>query len=200
MPDCTFYFDFASPNAYLAHRVIPQIEKRTNKTFEYKPILLGGLFKITGNNPPFPIYGHVMNKLKYDMIEIDRFVERYRIDKFFFNPNFPLLTLAMMRGAVWAQQEGCLADYVEVGMVGMWEAGKNLGDKEICAKWYSDNGFDGDKILSASDDKQIKQKLIDDTSIAAERGAFGIPMFFVNEDMFFGKDRLWQVEELLAKS
>lgn len=117
-----FLFDFASPNAYLCHKVIPQIETRTGAKFVYEPILLGGLFKLANNRSPMEAFAGVANKLAYERLERERFVQKHRIKNYRHNPHFPLNTLSIMRGAVAAQKMGCMAQYVDVVCehVGAW--------------------------------------------------------------------------------
>src|SRR5438552_18617276 len=121
-----FLFDFGSPNAYLSHRVVPSIEARTGCRFVYVPVLLGGLFKLTNNQPPMVAFGNVKNKLPYEMLETRRFVARHKLDAFTFNPHFPVNTLQIMRGAVAAEAEGMLAAYVEAVFQHMWERPKKM--------------------------------------------------------------------------
>lgn len=200
MASVDFYFDFGSPNAYFSYRVLPQIAERTGANIIYKPVLLGGIFKATGNQSPFMAYGNVQAKIEYDMIEIERFIQRHKLNKFKFNSSFPVNTLLLMRGAIWAEREGRLADYIEAGMTAMWEADQNMGDGEVFAAWFSKHGFDGQAILAATQDPEIKQGLMDATNAGVERKLFGIPTFFVGDEIYFGKDRLWMVEEALAAS
>src|SRR6185312_10950172 len=107
-----FHFDFGSPNAYLAHLVIPAIERRTGARFRYVPVLLGGVFKATGNRSPGEAFAGIRNKLEYERLETQRFLRRYGITEFNRNPFFPVNTLRIMRGAVAAEMDGALAPYV----------------------------------------------------------------------------------------
>src|SRR5579862_3270849 len=116
-----FHFDLGSPNAYFAHRVIPQIEARTGAKFRYVPILLGGVFKATNNKSPVVQFAGIKNKLDYERLEIDRFIKRHGLTKFHWNRNFPVNTLGIMRGAVAAETDGVSAPYVEAMFRGMWE-------------------------------------------------------------------------------
>lgn len=192
-----FIFDFASPNAYLVHRVIPEIEARTGARFNYIPCLLGGIFKETGNQAPMVAFGGIKNKPEYDMLELQRFVTRHKLMKYKLNPHFPVMTVMVMRGALVAEEEGFLADYIEAMLVAMWENGLKLDDAEVLHQAYSDAGFDADHIMARMGEDGIKSKLIENTAQAVARGAFGIPTFFVGDEIFFGKERLGQVEELL---
>ncbi len=193
-----FLFDFGSPNAYYAHRVIPGIEKRTGAKFVYVPILLGGLFKLTNNRPPMVAFGDVKGKLAYEHRESERFMKRHDITQFQFNPFFPVNTLTLMRGAVAADFAGVLPRYVEAVFHHMWEAPKKMDDPAVIAEALTESGLDAKALLEAAQTHDVKKKLMDNTEAAAARGAFGSPFFFVGDEPFFGKDRLRDVEEELA--
>lgn len=200
MKTVEFIFDFGSPNAYLAHRVVPEIEARTGAKFVYHPCLLGGIFKATGNRSPVEQFAGVRNKLDYEWLEIKRFVERYRVNAFRMNPHFPVNTLLMMRGAVVAEDEGRLAPYVEACFRAMWEDGKKMDDPAVVATALDDAGLDGQAILERTREQAVKDRLIANTEGAVARGVFGMPTFFVGKEMFFGKDRLTQVEEEIIRT
>ncbi|WP_299321800.1 2-hydroxychromene-2-carboxylate isomerase [Parasphingopyxis sp.] len=193
-----FIFDFASPNAYLVHRVLPGIAERTGATFNYIPCLLGGIFKATGNKAPMVAYAPIPNKLAYEQLEFGRFIAKHQLSDFTFNPHFPVNTVLLQRGALVAERDGRLMDYVEAGLHHMWEAPKKMDDPEAYAAAMDESGFDGTALVEGAQDAGIKQKLIDNTSTAVERGAFGIPTFYVGDDMFFGKERLGQLEEAIV--
>lgn len=195
-----FLFDFGSPNAYLSHRVIPAIEARTGARFVYVPVLLGGLFKLTGNQPPAVAFGNIKNKLPYEMLETRRFIARHHLDAFVFNSHFPVNTLQLMRGAVAADADRALAPYVEAVFQHMWERSKKMDDPAVFRAALVESGFDADRLIGRSQDADVKEKLIANTQRAFERGAFGIPTFFVGDEIYFGKDRLRDVEEeILAR-
>ncbi|MEL0150077.1 MAG: 2-hydroxychromene-2-carboxylate isomerase [Rhodobiaceae bacterium] len=193
-----FIFDFASPNAYLVHKVIPEIEARSGAHFNYIPCLLGGIFKATGNQAPMIAFGGIKNKPEYDALEMQRFITRHELTGFKMNPHFPVISLMLVRGALVAERDGYLMKYIDAMVDAMWEQGLKLDDAEVLHKALADAGFDADKIMTDMGDEAIKAKLLENTNAAVERGAFGIPTFFVGEEMFFGKERLGQVEELLA--
>lgn len=193
-----FIFDFASPNAYLVHKAIPKIEARTGATFNYIPCLLGGIFKATGNQPPMIAFGDIKNKPEYDGLEIQRFITRHNLTDFKMNPHFPVISLMLVRGALVAERDGYLMKYIDAMVDAMWEQGLKLDDPEVLHQALADAGFDADKIMADMSDDAIKAKLMENTTAAVERGAFGIPTFFVGDEIFFGKERLGQVEELLA--
>ena len=193
-----FIFDFASPNAYLVHKIVPEIEARTGAVFNYIPCLLGGIFKATGNQAPMIAFGGIKNKPEYDAIEMQRFIARHNLSGFKMNPHFPVISLMLVRGALVAERDGYLMNYIDGMLDAMWEQGLKLDDPEVLHKALADAGFDADKIMTDMGDEAIKAKLLENTNAAVERGAFGIPTFFVGDEIFFGKERLGQVEELLA--
>ncbi len=192
-----FYFDFASPNAYLSHKVISGIEERTGAKFNYIPVLLGGIFKATNNKPPMEAFFGIMNKNEYQSIEMQRFQERHGIDKFKMNPHFPVISLQIIRGAVGAQKDGYLDKYIDEVLKHMWEEPKKMDDPDVIKEAFTESGFDADRLMEQIQDPEVKAQLISNTEEAVNRGTFGVPTFFVGEEIFFGKDTLWQVEELL---
>ena len=190
-----FIFDFASPNAYLAYRALQPVLERTGAGLMINPCLLGGIFKATGNVAPGVAYAAVKGKLDYQMLEIRRFIAKHQLDKFRFNPNFPVNTLMLMRGFVAAREAGVEAAYLETGLKGLWEEGLKLDDPEVLARRVDSAGLNSESLLAAAQTDRVKLKLADNTAAAVARGVFGVPTFFVGDDMFFGKDRLAQVEE-----
>jgi 2-hydroxychromene-2-carboxylate isomerase len=194
-PKIEFIFDLASPNAYLAYRGLPPILERTGSRLDLVPCLLGGIFKATGNKAPFVAFAPIKGKLEYEMLEIKRFVARNRLAKFRLNPHFPVNSLMLMRGFIAAREAGCGDPYLEMGLAGMWEDGLRLDDPGVLAKAIDGAGMDSASLLAAAQSDAVKQRLADNTAAAVGRGAFGIPTFFVGEEMFFGKERLGQLEE-----
>jgi 2-hydroxychromene-2-carboxylate isomerase len=194
-----FIFDFGSPNAYLAYRVLPPVLARTGAELVITPCLLGGLFKLTDNRPPLVAFAGVKGKVEYEKLEIKRFIAKHGLTKFRMNPHFPVNTLMLMRGLVAARLRGEEAAYLEVGLQGLWEEGLKLDDKEVLARRTAEAGLDATRLLEDAQLPGVKQSLAETTDAVARRGAFGIPTFFVGEEMFFGKERLAQVEEELAK-
>lgn len=190
-------FDFGSPNAYLTLKVLPGILDRTGAELLVTPCLLGGIFKATGNKAPMVQYAGVPAKLAYENLEMRRFIERHGLTRFRLNPHFPVNTLLIMRGAIVAANEGRLDAYVEAVNRAMWEEGLKMDDPAVAAAFLSANGFDGPALLARTQEPAIKEKLATNTEAAVARGVFGIPTFFVGDAMFFGKDRLAQVEEAL---
>jgi 2-hydroxychromene-2-carboxylate isomerase len=195
-----FMFDFGSPNAYFCHKVIPSIEVRTGVKFEYVPILLGGLFKLSNNRSPMEAFAGIPNKQAYDKLEIQRFIAKHKLDEFQFNPFFPVNTLQLMRGAVAAQNLGNLKLYVDAMYKAMWEQGRNMNDLGEIAVVLDAAGIDKFSLLEATQQADVKNELMENTKSAFDRGAFGSPTFFVREEMFFGKDRLHEVEEAITRT
>jgi 2-hydroxychromene-2-carboxylate isomerase len=196
--DPQFMFDFGSPNAYLSHEAIPAIEKRANVKFEYVPILLGGIFKSTNNKSPAETLAGVKNKREFHQIETERFLKRFNVRPYVWNPFFPVNTLNLMRAAVAAQLEGVFEKYVEAAFHHMWREPKKMDDPEVAAKALSSSGLDGAKLLARAQEPEVKAKLLENTQSAVERGAFGSPTFFVGKEMFFGKEQLREVEEMVS--
>ena len=190
-----FLFDFGSPNAYLVHRAIPQIEARGAVKFSYVPVLLGGIFKAIGNQSPMMAYGHITAKRDYDRLEMQRFIARYNTTKFAMNPHFPVNTLLIMRGAVAAERLGVAEAYNEAMFAGMWEQGLKLDLPEVWHRTLIDAELPADALAEAAGDDAIKQQLVSNTASAVERGAFGSPTFFLGQEMWFGKERLRDVEQ-----
>jgi 2-hydroxychromene-2-carboxylate isomerase len=194
-----FIFDFGSPNAYLAWKVLPEIAARTNAQVNLIPCLLGGLFKLTGNQAPMSAFGSVKGKLEYERLETQRFIAKHGIRAFRFNPHFPVNTLLIMRGLLAAGRENVFDLYLETVLKAMWEDGKKMDDPTVVAEVLRAAGLDAQAILDAAQDPVVKADLTANTNAAAARGAFGIPTFFVDDEMFFGKERLGQVDEELRK-
>jgi len=188
-----FYFDFASPTAYLAHKRLQQLREQYGLVIDYKPMLLGGVFKATGNATPISVPA----KGKY-MLESDlpRFSRRYGVT-LNMNPYFPINTLYLMRAAIGAQQLNCLQSYIDTVFDAVWVAGKNMGDPEVVTQVLVDSGLDAPALMALSQDPEIKAALISATEEAVARGAFGTPTLYMDGEMFFGQDRLDFVEEAL---
>jgi 2-hydroxychromene-2-carboxylate isomerase len=190
-----FQFDFGSPNAYLAELAIPGIEKRTGVKFDYVPVLLGGIFKATNNMSPFESLRGIRNKPEYQALETQRFIRRYNVTKFVSNPFFPVNTLTLMRGAVAARFENMFDAYFRAAYHHMWVEPKKMDDPAIFREAFASSGIDIDRLIARAQQDDVKKKLIEDTTDAVNRGAFGSPTFFVGREMFFGKDQLRDVEE-----
>jgi 2-hydroxychromene-2-carboxylate isomerase len=193
-----FMFDFGSPNAYLSHEAIPAIERRSGVKFEYVPILLGGIFKATNNKSPAETLAGVKNKREFHAIETERFVKRFQVQPYVWNPFFPVNTLNLMRAAIAAQFEGVFEKYVDAAFHAMWREPKKMDDPEVAIKAIGASGLDAARLFARAQEADVKAKLIENTQAAVERGAFGSPTFFVGKEMFFGKEQLREVEELIA--
>ena len=192
-----FIFDFASPNGYLVHHAIPEIEARTGAQFIYKPCLLGGIFKLTNNQAPMIAFGDIPKKMAYDGIEMERFIARHNLTNFKMNPHFPIITLQLMRAATAAEGDGYLMDFINAMLPCVWEKGLKMDDPEVIRAAFIEAGFDADKLFEQMGSDEVKGRLMANTQDAVDRGAFGVPTFFVGDEIFFGKERLGQVEEML---
>lgn len=190
-----FHFDFGSPNAYLAELALPEITRRTGVTFDYVPVLLGGVYKATGNMSPAESLNGIKNKPEYNALETQRFLRRHNITKFQHNPFFPVNTLMLMRGVVAAQLEGVFEPYFRAAYHHMWVEPKKMDDLQVYRAAFLSSGLDIDHIIARTQQDEVKKKLIENTSDAVARGSFGSPTFFVGDEIFFGKDRLREVED-----
>jgi len=197
MTKVEFHFGFGSPNAYLAHLVIPQIEQRTGAKFAYVPVLLGGVFKLTGNRSPAESLAGIKNKPEYERLETAQFIHRHGITNFRRNPFFPVNTLSIMRGAIAAQRLGVFERYVDEMYRHMWSEPKKLDDPPVLRAALIESGFDAERFGELVQDGEVKAQLLHNTERSVERGTFGSPSFFVGDEIFFGKDRLQDVEEMI---
>jgi 2-hydroxychromene-2-carboxylate isomerase len=188
-----FYFDFGSPTAYLAHRRLQQLQTQYDFNLEYRPMLLGGIFKATGNASPIAIPAKGKYMLEQDL---PRFAALYDVP-LLFNPHFPINTLNLMRGAIAAQRAGCSATYLNAVFTAVWVDGRDMGDVEVVRETLGAAGLDADQLLASTQDPDIKAALIAQTDAAAQRGIFGAPTMFIGDQMFFGQDRLSFVERAL---
>jgi 2-hydroxychromene-2-carboxylate isomerase len=194
-----FQFDFGSPNAYLAELALPDIERRTGVKFEYVPVLLGGIYKATNNMSPAESLRGIRNKPEYLALETQRFIRRHNITRFRQNPFFPVNTLMLMRGAVAAQFEGAFEPYFRAAYHHMWEEPKKMDDLEVFRSAFASSGIDIERLIARAQQDDVKKRLIELTTDAVDRGAFGSPTFFVGKEMFFGKDQLRDVEESIVE-
>jgi 2-hydroxychromene-2-carboxylate isomerase len=200
MAKVEFHFDFGSPNAYLSHLVIPEIEKRTGVKFKYVPVLLGGVFKATNNRSPAESLRGIKNKPEYERLETQRFIRRHGITRYTPNPFFPVNTLTIMRGAIAAETIGVFARYVDEIYRHMWADPKKLDDPEVLRAALEESGFNSKQFLELVQRQDIKDRLLENTQKSVERGTFGSPTFYVDEEIFFGKDRLRDVEEEITRT
>jgi 2-hydroxychromene-2-carboxylate isomerase len=197
MKNVELIFDFASPNAYLVVPVLRNITARTGASLTITPCLLGGIFKATSNQAPFVAFAPVKGKMDYEMLETRRFIAKHGFTKFSMNPNFPINSIHAIRGLIAAQNAGVGDAYMDAVLSGFWEQGANMGHKGVIEEVVTAAGLDGAALMEAAGSDEVKATLMANTENAVARGAFGIPTFFVGNEMFFGKERLSQVEELL---
>jgi 2-hydroxychromene-2-carboxylate isomerase len=197
MAQVEFHFDFGSPNAYLAHLVIPEIERRTGAKFAYVPVLLGGVFKLTNNRSPAESLAGIKNKPEYEKLETERFIRRHGITAYRRNPFFPVNTLSIMRGAVAAQRLGVFARYVDEIYRHMWAEPKKMDDPDVLRAALAESTIEIEPLLALTQTAEVKDELRTNTERSVARGTFGSPTFFVGDEIFFGKDRLRDVEEAI---
>lgn len=188
-----FYFDFGSPTAYLAHKRLGQLSKQYDLQVLYMPMLLGGVFKATGNASPVAIPAKGKYMLEQDL---PRFARRYGVP-LNFNPHFPINTLSLMRGAIAAQRLGCMEAYVNLAFDAVWVQEKNMGDPAIVCQALTEAGLDADGLIALSQDPDVKAELVAATEAAVARGVFGAPTLFLDGAMYFGQDRLDFIEEAI---
>jgi len=193
-----FVFDFASPNAYLAGKPLQEIATRSGAVVQLLPCLLGGIFKLTGNQSPMAAFAQVKGKLDYEALETRRFIAKHQLHAFKLNPHFPVNTLLIMRAFIAARRSGVADAYAAAVAAAMWENGQKMDEPSVVEKVLRDAGLDAPKLLAMTQEADIKAELMANTEAAVKRGVFGIPTFFVKGEMFFGKERLAQLEEYLA--
>ncbi len=190
-------FDFVSPNAYLVWQPLKDLADRTGATIEITPAFLGGMHKLTGNAPPFVRDAEVKGKNEYAMLEMNRFIAKHGLTKFKMNPKFPFNTITLQR-LLLTLETAERPKLIDALNPGIWEDGLDMTDVEEVAKLLTGAGYDAKAMLEKTQDPEIKQTLMDNTENAVERGAFGIPTFYVDGEMYFGKERLGQIEEQLT--
>ena len=189
-----FFYDFGSPTVYLAATQLPDIAASVGATIDWRPMLLGGVFKSTGNQSPVVVPA----KAAYMNNDLKRFAKRYGVP-FRFNPHFPINTLALMRGAVAYQDDAVASStYRDAIFMAIWVEARNLNEPDVIGQVLSDAGLDPAELMNRIGQQAVKDQLIANTEEAVNRGAFGAPTFFVGEQMFFGQDRLDFVTEVLS--
>jgi 2-hydroxychromene-2-carboxylate isomerase len=193
-----FLFDVGAPNAYLVHKILPEFCAAHHAEAIYTPILLGGVFKATGNRAPMIRYADAPAKLAYEQLEFSRFIKANRITTFRMNPHFPVNSLLAMRTIAAAQDTPDFAPTIDVLMRGMWEDGLDLAQPDVVSAALDRAGLNGRALIAKADDAETKARLSAQTESAVARGVFGVPTFFVGAEMFWGKERLGQVAEALA--
>jgi 2-hydroxychromene-2-carboxylate isomerase len=187
-----FYFDFGSPTSYLAYTQIGNLAKQTGAAVNYKPILLGGVFAATGNRAP----GEVPAKGKWMIEDLECFAQHYNVP-YRWNSHFPINTLPLMRGAVFAQQHNFLTAYSDAIFRAMWVDNINMADPKEIGAVLKAAGLDEAKIIAGVAEPAVKDALKKITEEAVQRGVFGAPTFFIGDRMIFGQDRLMFVEAAL---
>lgn len=194
-----FHYDFGSPNAYLVHKVIPATAAKTRIEFEYVPVLLGGVFKATNNVSPAVSLQGIRNKPQYQRIETERFCRTHSIQPQVPNPHFPVNTLKMMRGAVFARSTSFYMRYVDAMYAAMWEQALKMDEDDVIAAALERAGLPTREIFAGMADPAIKQQLIEQTEASVTRGTFGSPTIYAGGEIFFGKDKLRDaIESILA--
>ena len=192
-------FDFVSPNAYLVWQPLRALAARQGAQLIITPAFLGGMHKLTGNAPPFIRDAEVKGKNAYARLEMQRFIQKHGLNRFKMNPTFPFNSVTLLRMLVSLQGDDRIR-LIEALNPAIWEQGLDVTDAAAVAAVLTKAGFDAEALVAATQDGAIKQALIDNTEKAVERGTFGIPTFFIGTEMFFGKERLGQIEEMLAES
>ena len=192
-----FYYDVGSPHTYFAWKALQGVSKRTGLDVVMHPVLIGGIFKTTGNQPPWQAFGNVPHKMKYMLLEIERFIKDHNLVDFKFNSAFPVNTLLAMRAAIAAQEAGTHDDVYPAVFKAIWEDDKDISQPDILAQVLNEAGLDGATLVAATQTPEVKQALMDATQACVDRGAFGLPTFFLGDEMYFGKDRVWQIEQAL---
>lgn len=198
-PEIEFLYDFGSPNAYLAHRVLPGVAARTGARLRYVPVLLGGIFKASGNQSPFSAYAGVKGKLDYELLEMRRFMADHDLGDFHIPPTFPLNSLLMMRAAAALKEDPQYGAYVDAAFHAVWEDDKQMDDPAVFAAVASEAGIDGQALVARAQQQAVKDVLRADTDAALARGVFGAPTYFVGGEMYFGKERMPQIEAQLRR-
>lgn len=197
-------FDFVSPNAYLIWWPLRDLIKRTGAELDVTPVFLGGMHKLTGNAPPMIRDADVKGKVEYSMLEMRRFIEKHQLTKYRLHPKFPFNSITLQRMLLAADQDGRGVQFVESLLPAIWEEGIDITDPQALGAAVAAAGFDAQDLFERAQTDEVKQGLVANTDRAVERGAFGIPTLFVGpkdgpQEMFFGKERLDQIEDELEK-
>ena len=192
-------FDFVSPNAYLVWQPLRALAARQGAQVHITPAFLGGMHKLTGNAPPFIRDAEVKGKNAYANLEMQRFIAKHGLHRYKMNPKFPFNSINLLRMLVSLGSDDQIK-FIDALIPAIWEDGLDVSDAAAVATVLTKAGFDAESLAAKAQDPAIKQAVIDSTEKAVERGVFGIPTFFIGEEMFFGKERLGQIEEMLEKS
>ena len=193
MTELDFYFDFGSPTAFLANSRLRQLQQEYDFKIHFKPVLLGGIFKATGNSSPVMVAAKGEYMLKHDL---PRYAQKYSV-ALKFNPHFPINTLQLMRAATGLLDKSNFDSFINTIFKAIWIDGLNMGDEMVLQKVLSDSNFNSHDIFKLASTDSVKEILIANTDSAVKRGLFGVPTIFINGEMFFGQDRLDFVEEIL---
>ena len=189
-------FDFVSPNAYLVWQPLRALAARQGAQIKITPAFLGGMHKLTGNAPPFIRDAEVKGKNAYAKLEMQRFIEKHGFDRFKMNPKFPFNSVNLLRMLVSLESDDQIR-FIDAMTPAIWEEGLDVTDAAAVAAVLTKAGFDAQSLAAKAQDPAIKQAVIDNTEKAVERGTFGIPTFYIGGEIFFGKERLGQIEEML---
>ncbi len=192
-------FDFVSPNAYLVWQPLRELAARQGAQIQITPVFLGGMHKLTGNAPPFIRDADVKGKNAYANLEMQRFIAKHGLHRYKMNPKFPFNSISLLRMLVSLGSDDQIK-LIEMLTPAIWEEGLDISDATAVAMILTKAGLDAEFLIAKAQDPAIKQAVINNTEKAVERGVFGIPTFFIGEEMFFGKERLEQIEEMLEKS
>lgn len=195
-------FDFVSPNAYMIWWPLRDLVKRTGAELDVLPVFLGGMHKLTGNAPPMIRDAEVKGKVEYSMLEMRRFIAKHNLTKYRLHPQFPFNSITLQRMLFAADQDGRGVQFVEAMLPAIWEEGVDILDPASLVSAVERAGFDATDLFTRSQTDEVKQGLVANTQSAVDRGTFGIPTMYVGAkgegEMFFGKERLGQIEELLS--
>ena len=192
-------FDFVSPNAYLVWQPLRALAARQGAQIKITPAFLGGMHKLTGNAPPFIRDADVKGKNAYANLEMQRFIAKHGLHRFKMNPKFPFNSINLLRMLESLEGDDQIK-FIEALTPAIWEEGLDVSDAAAVATVLNKAGFDAESLAAKAQDPAIKQAVVVSTEKAVERGVFGIPTFFIGEEMFFGKERLGQIEEMLENS
>ena len=195
-----FIFDLGSPNAYFCHKVMPKFEGENNVSVDYFPCLLGGVFKSTGNQPPWMAFAEIPNKMSYMMKEMQRFISRHALNDFKMNSHFPLNTLQLMRMLAGIREDDLKIKVTDILFKGIWEKNLKLDDAEILKSYLLSEGLDADALINVSEDPSSKNKLLENTTKSVDFGVFGIPTFKIGDEIFFGKEALLEIPKYIQTS
>ena len=190
--------DLGAPNGYLAWYPLKEIIERTGASLQVTPVFLGGMHKLTGNSPPMMRDANVKGKVPYAALEFQRFIDRHALSAFRMHPDLPFNTILLQRILVASSDQNEMQRLVDLFQPAVWERNIDCSDVEVVGSVLEEGGFDAKRFLQAAQDPDVKQKLVDNTQSAVDRGAFGIPTFFIGDEMWFGKERLEQIETYLA--